>query len=452
MAEMLESATMEVENITQREQEASNVMKARYSHGDEWESYVADTFEEMGIQPINETFNDGIADRIADYRYDGTWVEAKTFINGAEVTKIIRLNDELLKHSIKMYILCEWAPNTKKFKKHVNDLRKNGVIVFEGKSSVDNFIINEGVRLDINKKIEMSVPMKILFNRIVPHPNNRDLNIKNVPVIKASIISHGFFTQINVVPVGDETKQKMWSDGKVPEGISKEEWFSEDFYMIFEGHTRYYALKDLIEKGYTFPNMEVACINVPWITSDEIDKLHKMLIKTNTSYQGWKLRNFVKSHKGNLEELQNKDGVYSYGLILKSMNQAKKQRWGESTPVYVFAHKGDSDFDNVQVIKDGNFKITSSEYETEIQPIFQLMDNISKTGDYTFGSRMRYILVNMRVLYNTNDVVKINWDKFIQWCEIKFSRDLKNGTFPDTQDTTKQYWDGIEEEFIFLNK
>lgn len=452
MAEMLESATMEVENITQREQEASNVMKARYSHGDEWETYVADTFEEMGIQPINETFNDGIANRIADYRYDGTWIEAKTFVNGAEVTKIIRLNDALLNHFIKMYILCEWAPNTKKFKKHVNDLRKNGVTVFEGKSSVDNFIINEGVRLDMNKEIEMSVPMKIPFNRIVPHPNNRDLNIKNIPVIKVSVISHGFFTQINVVPIGDKTKQKMWNDGKIPNGISKEEWFSEDFYMIFEGHTRYYALKELIEKGYTFQNMEVSCINVPWITSDEIDKLHKMLIKTNTSYQGWKLRNFVKSHKGNLEELQNKDGVYSYGLILKSMNQAKKQKWGETTPVYVFAHKGDSDFDNVQVIKDGEFEITSSEYETEIQPIFQLMDNISKTGDYTFGSRMRYILVNMRVLYNTNDVVKLNWNKFIELCEKKFSRDLKNGTFPDTQDTTKQYWDGITDEFIFLIK
>lgn len=451
MAEFVESVVLDNEYITQEKQEASNVMKSRYSHGDEWETYVADTFEEMGIQSINETFNDGIADRIADYRYEGTWVEAKTFINGAEVTKIIRLHEALSKHSIKMYILCEWAPNNRKFKKHVNDLRKNGLTVFEGKSSVDNFIINEGVRLDMNKEIEMSVPMKIPFNRIVPHPNNRDLNIKNVPVIKASIISHGFFTQINVVPVGDKTKQKMWNDGKVPEGISKEEWFSEDFYMIFEGHTRYYALKELVEKGYTFPNMEVSTINVPWITSDEIDKLHKMLIKTNTSYQGWKLRNFVKSHKGNHDDLNNKEGSKSYGLILKAMNQAKKQKWGEATPVYVFAHKGDSDFDNIQLIKDGEYTISDEEYSSEVQPILDLMNSISN-AEYSFGGRMRYILVNMRVSYNTNDIIRKNWDKFLGVCKLKFSRDLKNGVFPDTQDKTKEYWDGLQEEFIYMNK
>ena len=95
MAEMLESATMEVDNITQKKQAASNTMKDRFAHGDEWESYVADKFEEMGIQPINETHNDGFGDRIADYRYEDNWIEAKTFINQAETFKIIQLNKSL---------------------------------------------------------------------------------------------------------------------------------------------------------------------------------------------------------------------------------------------------------------------------------------------------------------------------------------------------------------------
>ena len=50
----------------------------------------------------------------------------------------------------------------------------------------------------------MATPLKIPFNRVIPHPNNRDLNVKNVPIIKVSITKHGYFTQLNVVPVGPE--------------------------------------------------------------------------------------------------------------------------------------------------------------------------------------------------------------------------------------------------------
>ncbi len=446
MAEMLESATMEVDNITQKKQAASNTMKDRFAHGDEWESYVADKFEEMGIQPINETHNDGFGDRIADYRYEDNWIEAKTFINQAETFKIIQLNKSLKEIDIQMSVCCEWSAGNKKYKKLVKQLRDDNIWVFEGQSEVDSFIINEGVTLNKNKEIKMARPLRVHFNRVIPHPNNRDLNIKNVPIIKVSITKHGYFTQLNVVPVGPETKQKMWDDGNVPEGITEQQWFDEDWYQIFEGHTRYYALLELVQKGYHFEDMMVSAVLVDWITSDDIDKLHKMLIKTNTSYEGWKLKNFVKSHKGNLETLGETDGVESYGKILKAMNQAKKGKWGETTPVYVFAHKSDLNFNNMKSIKDGSFRITDDEFETEIEPLFNMMSELSSTN-FSFGGRMRYILVNMRVLYHTNDDIRRIYGNFIKWATIKFKSDIKNENFPITSDETKKYWKTILEEF-----
>ena len=450
MAEMLQSATMEVDNITQKKQEASNVMKDRLAHGDEWESYIADKFEEMGIQPINQTHNDGYGDRIADYRYTDNWIEAKTFINQAEVFKILHLQESLKVENIQMSVCCEWNPDLKKFKKLVNQMKDAGIWVFEGQSQVDSFIINEGIRLNTNKEIQMADPMKIPFNRIIPHPNNRDLNEKNVPTIKISIHTNGYFTQLNVVPVGPETKQKMWDGGTVPEGITKEEWFNEDWYQIFEGHTRYYALLELVNKGYHFEDMMVAAVVVPWMTSDDVDKLHKMLIKTNTSYAGWKLKNFVKSHKGNLEELGDAEGIESYGKILKAMNQAKKGKWGETAPVYVFAHEDDMNFNNMKKIKDGSFRITDEEYEEQIKPLLTMMETISyqKTGVTLGGGKMRWILVNMKIMYHTNSVISKMYPQFVKWAGIKFGGDIKIGKFPETMDATKIYTESAFDEFL----
>ncbi len=181
------------------EKNSSEVMKARYTHGDEWQSYIADKFEGAGIPPVFYTINDGLSDRIADYQYEGNWIEAKTFINSAEVTKILTLYSTLESMKIRMVVMCEWEPGFKKHAKNVADLRRFGVIVFEGQSECDSFIINESILLNPNKVIKMAEPILIPFDNLLPHPNNRDLNVKNIPTIKASIINNGFFTQINVV-------------------------------------------------------------------------------------------------------------------------------------------------------------------------------------------------------------------------------------------------------------
>jgi hypothetical protein len=428
---------------------ASEVMKARYIHGDEWQDYIADKFEEAGIQPEFFTINDEFSDREADYQYEKNWIEAKTFINSAEVTKIVTLFNVLKTMDIRMVIMCEWNKGDKAYAKNVKDLVSRGIYVLEGQSECESFIINESVILNPDKVVKMAEPKAIPFDRIIPHPNNRDLNIKNIPTIKGSILKNGFFTQLNVVPVGPETKIKMWEEKvKLPIGITEEQWFSEDFYMIFEGHTRYYSLKELSEKKYVIP--DIACTNVPWVTSDDIDLLHKILITTNTTYAGWKLKNYVSSHKGNLELLSDLDGVYSYGKILHAMNLAKKQKWGEANPVYLFCHTDSLDFDDMKQIKNGTYRITEIEYLEQIKPLLDFMTDLTNNNRNFSGTVMRDIIVDIRILYNTNQAIKDRYHQFLSWLKMKFTNEYTNDRFPDTKETGQAFWKGIKNEYDYL--
>lgn len=414
--------------ITENEK-ASEVMKARYTHGDEWQNYISDKFEEAGIPPVFYTINDGLSDRIADYQYEGNWIEAKTFINSAEVTKILTLYSTLESMKIRMVVMCEWEKGSKKHAKNVADLRRFGVIVFEGQSECDSFIINESVLLNPDKVIKMAQPIAIPFENLIPHPNNRDLNVKNIPTIKSSIITNGFFTQINVVPHGLNDKGEM-------------------VYMIFEGHTRYFSLLDLKEKGYHIP--PVACVNVPWVTSKDIDKLHKMLITTNTTYQGWKLKNYITSHKGNLVLLNDTSGVYTYGKMLQAMNQAKKEAWGEANPIYMFCHTDSLAFDDMKKVKDGSYRITESEYDEQIKPILDFMKQLTTDKRKFNGTIMRDIIVDIRIMYNTNQTIKDNFNNFLGYLKLKFVSDYSVGRFPETKESGQQYWGVIKHEYFGL--
>jgi hypothetical protein len=328
-----------------------------------------------------------------------------------------------------MVVMCEWEPGFKKHAKNVADLRRFGVIVFEGQSECDSFIINESILLNPNKVIKMAEPILIPFDNLLPHPNNRDLNVKNIPTIKASIINNGFFTQINVVP------HQLNDSGEMT-------------YMIFEGHTRYYSLLDLKQKGYIIP--PVACINVHWVTSQDIDRLHKMLITTNTTYAGWKLKNFITSHKGNLELLNDIAGVYTYGKMLQAMNQAKKQGWGEANPIYMFCHTDSLAFDDMKKVKDGDYRITENEYDSQIKPILDFMKKLTSDKRKFNGTIMRDIIVDIRIMYNTNPSVKDRFHQFLPWLAMKFIGDYSIDKFPITKESGQQYWSVIKREYLFM--
>ena len=409
----------------------SEVMKARYYHGDGWQDYISDRFEGVGIKPTFKTIYDGIANRRADYQYNGFWIEAKTHIGDSDVTKIEKIYNILSKMNIKMIVMAEWEQNSKKYARNVKNLRKIGVIVFEGISECESFIINESIRLQTNTEIKMSVPMLIPFEDLVPHPDNRDLNLKNVNLIKASVDVNGFITQINVVP------HIMGPNGRM-------------LYMVFEGHTRYEALRQLADKGRKIP--DVACVCVPWISSKNIKELHEMLIVTNTTYKAWLIKNFVKSHNGVLQKIGDLDGIFTYGKILQSMNQAKKQKWGEATPVYLFSHYDSLSFDDINKIKNGTYRISKEDYENQILPILNLMNSITSNKRKYSGNIIRDIIVDIRVMYNTDDIVKINFSKFMEWLDKKIIGVYDSGEFPITKETGQRFWNAVKRDWYNLVK
>ena len=434
-----------VSNVNDSHQALATARKKMYEHGEEWQSYISDRFEELGIQPKFFKVKDPLGMRIADFQYEGKWIEAKTFINNAEVAKIKTLNEELIKLGIQMIIMCEWEPGCKKYKKDVNLLKNLGIWVIEGPSFCESFIIDESVRLVVDKFIKMDRPISIPFEQLVAHPNNREKNSKNIPIIKASIVQNGFFTQINVV----EHEMKEINGEMVMT------------YMIFEGHTRYYALLDLYEKGYNVP--PVTCVLVDWVTSKNIDILHKMLITTNTTYSGWKLKNYITSHKGNLEQLGDADGVFSYGKILQACNQSKKQKWGEANPIYLFCHTNSLAFDDMKKVKDGTYRISEADYKIQIVPILEMMNQITskdakgKPRVYN-GTIIRDIIVDVRVMYNTNSLIRENFNQFLGYLKLKFisaydsgqTVKIPTGNFPNTKEKGQAFWDVIKSEYFGL--
>ena len=224
----------------------------------------------------------------------------------------------------------------------------------------------------------------------------------------------------------------------------------EDWYMIFEGHTRYFSLKDLIDKGYYYDNMMTACVNVPWVSSDDKDVLHRMLIKTNTTYQGWKLKNYITSHRGNLTELNDVDGIYTYGKMLQAMNQAKKEGWGEANPIYMFCHTDSLAFDDMKKVKDGTYRITESEYDEQIKPILDFMKSLTTNKRKFNGTIIRDIIVDIRIMFNTNSDIKDRFHLLLDWLTMKFKGDYDDNTFPLTKEKGAEYWKKVKNEYLFM--
>jgi len=65
---------------------------------------------------------------------------------------------------------------------------------------------------------------------------------------------------------------------------------------------------------------------------------------------------------------------------------------------------------------------------------------------------MRDIIVDVRILLNTNQIISDNFTRFLGWLEMKFILDYKQGRFPETKEAGQSYWDSIKEEYFGLLK
>lgn len=373
-------------------------MKAKYEHGHGFQNQVYDWFEQAGFIGNFFTVNDGLADRRADYQYNGVWVEAKTYIGDSDLTKILRLKPFLDEQNVQMVIMCEFTPESKEgkaHKKNIKHLIKNKIPVFQGPEECIGYIILEKTQMGLNKEIRMAKGVNIPLHLLVPNPDNRDLVIPNGPVINKSIKENGFFTQLNVVP------HQLNADGEMT-------------YMLFEGHNRLSQLLELKEKGYSIP--PVACSLVDWVTSKDIEILHKLLILSNTSSKNWKLRDYVKSNLLYFTRLNFPKRIKTYQLLMDWIKEAKKKKWGETTPLYVFAHYDDMKFANMDTIKNGTFEIDENEYQQTDLLLFNMINELcDKLNSPINGSLVRQILVEAKVRKNNDPEFARVFKKYLEF-------------------------------------
>ena len=376
----------------------SESMKAKYEHGHAFQKQVYDWFQNAGFIPNFFPVNDGLGFRKADYQYDGVWVEAKTYIGDSDVTKILRLKPYLNELNIQMVVMCEFTSDSKEgkaHKKNVKHLTNHQISVFQGAEDCIGYIISEKIRNGFTTEIKMAKGINIPLRLLIPNPENRDLVIANHQIINKSIRENGFFTQLNVVP------HELNEAGEMT-------------YMLFEGHNRLSQLLELERNGFTIP--PISCSLVDWVNSKDIEVLHQLLIKSNTTSKNWKLRDYVKSNLKHFETLKLVDRVRVFKLILDWMNEAKKQGWGETTPCYIFVHNIDMQFSNTDAIKNGTFDITEADYnETEFLLLSMINDLCKKLEVSINGILVRQILVEAKVKKNNDPEFSKVFKKYLEF-------------------------------------
>jgi hypothetical protein len=372
----------------------SKSMTQKYEHGHLWQSEVSELFEKNGFRRAFFPVNDGLGNRKADYQYDGVWVEAKTYIGDSDVTKILRLKPFLDAQNIEMVIMCDFIESDIVGKKHtkvIAQLRNEGIEVFCGIAECTLFVSNEkALKGIVNELPGMAMGINLPFASLYKNKYNRDLVDHNGPKIQDSIKENGFFTQFNIVPMGPKDRASRG----IPENDTT-------LYVLFEGHNRYHQLEELQSKGYKIEN--VPCVLADWFTSDDIELLHKILLTTNTTSKNWKLRDYVKSTLSFFTDMKNQDAIDTYTWIQDWMKIAKKQNWGESTPVYLFCHTTSKAFGDMDAIKNGTFRISKSIYQKEVYPLLNLISElILDTEKEINGSFVKEFIVDIRVKEEMN--------------------------------------------------
>jgi hypothetical protein len=136
--------------------------------------------------------------------------------------------------------------------------------------------------------------------------------------------------------------------------------------------------------------------------------------------------------------------------MLQAMNQAKKEGWGEANPIYLFCHTDSLAFDDMKKVKDGSYRITELEYDEQIKPILNFMRELTSNKRKFNGTIMRDIIVDIRIMYNTDSRIEDRFPQFLKWLEMKFIGEYSLGRFPETKETGAAWWRVTKNEYLFL--
>jgi len=290
--------------------------------------------------------------------------------------------------------------------RYVRILENNGWKVCVGKEEVEEYMDYIASIEKVTKQIKVANVKMISVKNLKNHKSNRRIDHDRCEILANHIINHGFITQINVVP--------EWVRGR----------FTGN-YVIFEGNHRYVAVMKYVIEKYGYEIDELPCVVVDWVRSSDKEKLHEMLVLTNTSQAKWGMPDYVESNLKDGVDRKDEKKMLSYGTlqwlydITKPTHKDNKfnHKFNDSRMFYVF---GPIDFNssavtkpvNRKLVKSGKFTMTEHEVNNVLTPFVKDVgmpflkwfdDEISATRSKIIGD------VFLKYVYNIykDDVITI---------------------------------------------
>jgi hypothetical protein len=329
----------------------------RRKHGKEFEKYVDTELVKSGLACKKTYIDTSDGEKISDHTFGNVWMESTTYFNKGRANEFIlkkKLIEEATTQFTKFYLFYE-REITKNTQALAEKLINAGWILIAGKSQIDAFITSFGQRraFSTNYIIRVADPKLISVDLLIPNPLNREEIAKGVEAIAKSIVNEGFLTCLYVVP----QKNK---NGKITG------------YMLFEGHHRLSAVKMVRSWGFSLDNLP--CVVVDWLSTDDMEKLSKLLIKINVEYRTWKLRDYIKHHLDIAKILNIKDKIYSYQTLLDWMKVGKDNGFGDNGLIYILGPlTGTDKWLDRELIQNGDYIVTVNEVEKYATPFFDVM-------------------------------------------------------------------------------
>ena len=331
--------------------------KTRREHGEEFEKHIDTLLVKSGLG-CHRTFIDTTdGEKISDHTFDDVWMESTTFFDKKRVDEFVKKKKviEEATSDFKKFFLFYEREVSKKTEKLAQKLAEAGWVLIDGENRIESFIKAFGHHraFSTNDLIQVAKPALIPINMLIPNPLNREENKDGVASIAKSIVNEGFLTCLYVVP-------EKAKDGTITG------------YMLFEGHHRLSAAKLVGQWGFDLK--ELPCVVVDWLSTDDMEKLSKLLIKINVEYRTWKLRDYIKHHLDIAKILKIKDKTYSYQTLLDWMTLGKQSGFGDNGLIYILGPLYGSDkWLDQDLIKGGDYIVTKNEVEKYAIPFFNEM-------------------------------------------------------------------------------
>ena len=339
----------------------------RRTHGARFEKYVNDLLFKSGLGCTKTRIKTSDGVKISDHTFDDVWMESTTFFNKARANEFVlkkKLIEEATTEFTKFFLFYE-KDITKTTQSLVTKLENAGWIVISGENEIESCISAYGKRKSssLNNIISVAHPTLIDIDLLIENPLNREQNKKGIEAIANSIVNDGFLTALYVVPDKDDNGNATGN------------------YMLFEGHHRLAAAK--MARSWGFHLDKLPCVIVEWQSTDNMEKLSKLLIKINVEYRSWKLSDYIKHHLYSAEYLLKKDKnnqslinkQHSYQTLLDWMKVGKLNGFGDTGLLYILGPvKGSDKWLNQDILKDGDYNISTFDVEEYAYPFFNVMN------------------------------------------------------------------------------